>query len=201
MLSLLELLAVIASALFGVLLARSKRMDFVGVATLAFIVAFGGGTLRDVLLDRRPLFWIENEHLALIVLGLALAGTLLPRLPRRTERFLHLPDALGLGLFSMVGAGLALEAGTSMFIASLFGVITGSFGGVIGDIVVNEVPSLFQPTTPIYASCSFVGCWVYMLLRATELGQPLALWFGVAAVVGLRLAGLRWNIRLPAARE
>lgn len=200
MLQLLELLAVIASAAFGVLLARSKRMDLVGVASVAFVVAFGGGTLRDVLLDRRPLFWIENEHYAWIVFGLALVGTLLPRVPARLDRWLHVPDALGLGLFSIVGAGFALASGTSMFIASLFGVITGAFGGVIADIVVNEVPSLFKPTTPLYATCAFAGCWVYMLLRLAGVAPPISLWAGVATVVGLRLAALRWHITLPPPR-
>ena len=83
------------------------------------MVSFGGGTLRDVLLDRRPLFWMEHEHYAWIAFGLALVGSVLPRLPRGLQRWLHLPDALGLGLFSVVGAGVALASGTSMFIASL----------------------------------------------------------------------------------
>lgn len=190
----------ITSALFGVLLARSKQMDFVGVLSVAYIVAFGGGTLRDVLLDRRPLFWIEHEHYAWIVFGLAIAGTLMPRWPAHLDRWLYLPDALGLGLFGVVGAGIALGAGTSMFIASLFGVMTGTFGGVIGDIVVNEVPSLFKPTTPLYATCAFTGCWAYLLLRLAGTGEPVALWAGVVIVIAMRLAALKWGITLPAAR-
>lgn len=81
MLQALEFLAVIEAAAFGVLLARSKRMDVVGAFCVAFIVAFGGGTLRDVLLDRQPLFWIANEHYAWTVFGIALLGAFLPRLP------------------------------------------------------------------------------------------------------------------------
>lgn len=200
MLDLIEFLAVVASGTYGVLLARRKQMDFVGIFSVAFITAFGGGTLRDVLLDRRPLFWIEREHLAVVVFGLALVMSLVPRLPKKIEGWLMLPDALGLGLFSIVGAQYALEAGTSYFIASLFGVITGTFGGVIGDVICNEVPNLFRAKTPLYATCSFVGCWIFMLLEKAAVPAIFAIWAGVVSVVAIRLIALRWNVRLPASR-
>jgi uncharacterized membrane protein YeiH len=203
MLQAIEFLAVIAAAIFGLLLARSKQMDVVGVVCVTFIVAFGGGTLRDVLLDRELLFWIQHEHYAWIVFGIAIVGSMLPRLPGRLESWLNLPDAIGMALFSIAGAGVAIrtEAFTvSPFIASLFGVMTGTFGGVLGDIACNDVPRLFRPTVPLYASGSFVGCWVYLLLRETAAGVPVALWSGTATIVILRLAALRWNLRLPATR-
>jgi uncharacterized membrane protein YeiH len=174
-------------------------MDFVGVCSVAFIVAFGGGTLRDVLLDRRPLFWIQHEHHAWTVFGLALVGAMLPRLPDRLARWLNLPDAIGLGLFSIVGARIALELGHTPFIASIFGVVTGTCGGVIADIACNEVPTLFRKTTPLYATCAFAGCWVFLLARA-RLGDDPAKLAGAAIVVALRLAALRWNLTIPAPR-
>ncbi|MGE3181297.1 MAG: trimeric intracellular cation channel family protein [Phycisphaerae bacterium] len=201
MIQIIEFCAVISAALFGILLARSKGMDFIGVCSLAFIVAFGGGTLRDVLLDRQPLFWIEHDHYAWIVFAIAIIGSILPRLPARFENWLDIPDALGLAFFSVVGAGVAIDVTTfnvSPFLATLFGVITGTFGGVIGDIASNEIPRLFRPATRLYASCSFIGCWVYLLLRDTALSEPIALWTGVTVIVLMRLAALRWNLRLPA---
>ena len=204
MLQALEMLAVIAAALFGVLLARSKQLDIVGACSVTFIVAFGGGTLRDVLLDREPLFWIANEHYAWIVFAIAIVGSLLPRLPHRLESWLNLPDAIGMALFSIAGAGVAIrtEAFTvSPFLASLFGVMTGTFGGVLGDIACNDKPRLFHPSMPLYASCAFVGCWVYLLLRDTFAGVEVALWAGTATIVVMRLAALRWNIRLPSAHK
>lgn len=162
MVQLIELLAVISSATFGVLLARRNRLDFVGVLSLALIVAFGGGTLRDLLLDRHPLFWIKHAQYPVIVFVLALVTSFVRRLPASVNKVLYLPDALGLGLFSIVGADYALEAGTSWFVAALLGVVTGTFGGVIGDVICNEVPSLFH-SAPLYATCSFVGCWLYIL--------------------------------------
>ena len=201
MLPFLEYLAVISAACFGVLLARSKQMDLVGVCSVAFIVAFGGGTLRDLLLDRTPLFWIASERHAWTVFGLAVAGSLLPQLPPRLERWLYIPDALGLGLFSVVGASIALEQGLSPFLASLFGVMTGTFGGVIGDIVCNEVPNLFRPTVPLYASCSFIGCWIFIALRSTSFTEGSAQWVAVASIVVLRLVALRRGWSLPAPQK
>jgi len=196
MMQFIEFLAVVSAGVFGVVLARRKRMDFVGIFSVACITAFGGGTLRDVLLDRHPLFWIKHHHYPVVVFGLALATSLVRRWPRRIERWLHLPDALGLGLFTITGAGYALQAGTSYFIASVFGVITGTFGGVIGDVVCNEVPSLFRSTNPLYATASFAGCWVFLLLRGV-CPEGVALWSGIVAVVAARLLALRYNIRLP----
>ena len=200
MLPLLQYLAVVAAACFGILLARTKGMDLIGVCFLAFTMAFGGGTVRDVLLDRTPLFWIAEEHYAWTVLGLALIGALIPRLPANLERWLHLPDALGLGLYSIVGVGIALQQDTSPLIASLFGVITGTFGGVIGDIVCNEVPNLFRPDIPLYATCSFVGCWTYLGLIGAGVADTPALWSAVVVIIVMRMCALRYGWTLPRPR-
>jgi uncharacterized membrane protein YeiH len=104
MLQTIEFLAVISGGIYGVLLARRKGLDFVGVFCVAFITALGGGTLRDILLDRRPLFWLRAAHFPLIIFGLAVAATVTRRWvrwPKSAERWLSVPDALGLGLFSI----------------------------------------------------------------------------------------------------
>jgi uncharacterized membrane protein YeiH len=197
----LQYLAVISAGLYGVLLARSKGMDLVGICGVAFIVAFGGGTLRDVLLDRQPLFWIENEHYTWTLFAIAIAGALVPRLPAALERWMVVPDAFGLALFSIVGAGIAIETTrfeVSPFIASIFGVLTGAFGGVIADTVCNEIPRLFLPTVPLYSICAFAGCWIYLALRSLGLEEALAQSLGVAAIVTFRLIAVRRNWRLPA---
>ncbi len=201
MFQLIELLAVLAGGTYGVLLARRHQMDFVGVSSVAFIIAFAGGTLRDLFLDRHPLFWIKHDEYAVIVFLLALVASILPGIPSAVERWLAVPDALGMGLFSVVGAGFALEAGTSMFIASLLGVVTGTFGGVVGDVVCNQIPSLFRPSTPLYATCSFIGCWVFLLLQAAGVEELIAVVSGLSVCVVLRFVALRWNVCLPASRS
>lgn len=201
MMQLIELLAVISAGVYGVLLARRKGMDFVGVFSVAFVAAFGGGTLRDVMLDRTPLFWVKHAQYPVLVFLLALIATTTRKSTawqKWAERWLFLPDAFGLGLFSIVGAGYALEAGTSFFVASLFGVITGTFGGVIGDVVCNEVPNLFRPQSTLYATCSFVGCWGYLLLGWAGVPDNLGLWAGILLVVAIRLIAVRWDLCLPA---
>ena len=193
----IELSAVIASAVYGVLLARRHRMDFVGVFSLAFVVAFGGGTLRDLFLDRHPLFWIREDHYALIVFGIALGTSLVRRMPDWTEKCLRFPDALGLGLFTVAGTSAALDAGTSLFIACLLGTVTGTFGGVIGDVICNRLPSLFRSSAPLFATCSFVGAWVFVLLRMLPQAAPFAAGVAIAVVVAFRLAAIRWRWSLP----
>ncbi|MCA8988144.1 MAG: trimeric intracellular cation channel family protein [Planctomycetaceae bacterium] len=199
MYTLIEFAAVISGALYGVLLARRHEMDFVGVFSLAFLVAFGGGTLRDLFLDRHPLFWIENSHYAVIVFVLALITSILPQLPDRVEHLLSIPDALGLGLFSLAGALAALDFGTTLFIAAILGVVTGTFGGVMADIVCNRVPSLFR-NAPLYATCSFTGCWLLFLLRALNVELVYALPSALVFIVGFRMLALKYNWRLPAAK-
>ena len=196
MLHLIEFGAVVSSAIFGILLARKHRLDFIGVFTAAFITAFAGGTLRDLFLDRHPLFWIANDHYAVIVFFLALGSTLIPSRATPIEGWLQIPDALGLGLFAIVGANYSLEAGASLFIASLMGVITGTAGGAISDVICNEVPRLFK-ATPLYATCAFAGCWSCFGIQQTIGHGDLALFVGIAVVVVSRLAAIRWRICLP----
>lgn len=192
----IEFGAVVAFAIYGILLASRKQMDFVGLFAVASAVAFGGGTIRDLCLDRTPLFWIENSNYTIIVFGLALIGALAPQLMLRLEKYLALPDALGLGLFTVVGTGYALELGTPLFVSALIGVMTGAFGGVIADVICNELPSIFRPA-PLYASCSFAGAWVY--IAGVEWGwEPsLTLALSLGTVVFFRLASIKWNWRLP----
>ena len=198
MMLVIEVLAVISGAVFGVLLARRKGMDFVGVFSVAFMTAFGGGTLRDVLLDRHPLFWIQYSWYPVIVFVVAAVVSLIPKIPKSAERLLHFPDAMGLGLFSILGTEIALEQGVSPFVAVLFGVMTGTFGGVIGDIACNEVPNLFRPATPLYATCAFIGGWILLVCKMMALPDSADFLISAAVVVVLRLLALKFNIGLRA---
>ena len=197
---LIEFSAVVASAIYGVLLARRHHLDFVGVFCLAFIVAFGGGTLRDLFLDRHPLFWIREHHYPVIVFLIAAVTSLTPRIPTRVVQWLSIPDAMGLGLFTVAGTSAAIEAGTSWFIASLLGAVTGTFGGVIGDVICNRVPSLFRPA-PLFATCSFAGAWLFILLDALPATRGTAALAAIAFMVVFRLAAIRYGWVLPHLEE
>lgn len=196
MLQVIELMAVLVSALFGILLATRKHMDFVGLFAVGFAVAFGGGTLRDLFLDRHPLFWIANPHYPMLVFGCALIGAIIPGWVERLERYSSLPDALGLGMFTILGTSFANNAGCAPFVAVLIGVIAGTAGGVIGEIICNEVPSLFRPA-PLCATCAFAGASLFVAAERLLPGSHWSEVVGAAVIVLFRLASIHWNLQLP----
>ena len=193
----IEILAILVGAFSGFIEARRKRMDPVGVFTVAFITAFGGGTLRDILLDKRPLFWVTHQEYAILIFVLALVATPLIRALRQivSERLIVGADAIGLGLFSIAGVSSALDANMPIFIASMMGVITGIFGGVLRDIVCNEVPMVFRDGKP-YAICAFLGSWMFLMMRKTGFEHDFALWSSAAFITGLRLLTWKFDLRM-----
>lgn len=197
LITLIEILAILVGAFSGFIEARSKKMDVVGVFTVAFITAFGGGTLRDILLDKRPLFWVAHQEYAILIFVLALIAAPLIRTLRKivSERLIVIADALGLGLFSIAGVSQALEAGMPLFIASMMGVITGIFGGVLRDVICNEIPMVLRDGKP-YAICSFAGCWMYLIMHKTGVPLDFALWSSALLITILRLATWTKNVRL-----
>ncbi len=198
----IEVAATAAFALSGVIEAARKRLDAVGVVVVACIAAFGGGTLRDLLIDRRPFFWVEHGVYLWAVLLLAVAAMLFlkARHLKLTERAMLWPDALGLGLFAAGGTQMAIAAQMPMLPAAMMGVITAVFGGVLRDIVCNEIPSAFRDHRP-YAICAFIGAWVVLGLHRTPLDTDMAMVIGAAVATALRLLALRLGWTLPAWRS
>ena len=198
---LVELGATAAFALSGVLEAARKRLDAVGVCVVGFLAAFGGGTLRDLLLDQRPFFWVRHVDVLWGVFALCLLAMLLLRKHHLavTERAIQWPDALGLGLFAATGVHQSLLLQMPSVVAVMMGVITGVFGGVLRDIVCNEIPSAFKDHRP-YAVCAFIGGWVYVGLWHVNAPGWLALLGCVGVTVGLRALAVWRNLTLPAWR-
>ncbi len=196
--TIIEIAATAAFALSGVIEAARKRLDAVGIAAVAFLAAFGGGTLRDVLLDRRPFFWVANQWYVWALLTLCAAAMLMLRARhfRVTERAMQWPDALGLGLFAASGTQIALDAQMPGLIAVLMGVMTAVFGGVLRDIVCNEIPSAFRDHRP-YAVCAFVGGWVVVAIDRMAQMPTLALAVGGLLATVLRLLAIRLDWTLP----
>jgi uncharacterized membrane protein YeiH len=198
LLTAIEAAATIAFALSGLLEAARKRLDAVGVCVVAGLAAFGGGTLRDVLLDRRPFFWVEHAAWLWVLLALCIAAMLLLRARHfaPTERAMQWPDALGLGLFSAGGTQLALAQGLPAIVAVLMGVVTAVFGGVLRDVVCNQIPSAFSDHRP-YAVCAFAGGGVLVGALALGLPQGSALLVAAGTATGLRVLALLTDWRLP----
>jgi uncharacterized membrane protein YeiH len=193
----LNLFGVAVFAVSGVLAAGRKNLDLLGVLVIAIVTAIGGGTLRDLLLDRHPIFWFrEGEHLAVIVIAalLTLAYLQFRRLP---ERSLVVADALGLAVFTISGTQVATAADHPAVVAVIMGVMTGVAGGVIRDVLTAEIPLIFR-RGDLYATPAITGAALYLLLLYSPLPRPLPTVLAVAAIVGLRLASIFWGLRLPA---
>ena len=186
LLTIIEAVGTLAFALSGLLEAARKRLDAVGVCLVAGLAAFGGGTLRDVLLDRRPFVWVAHSEWLWVLLALCIAATgfLRARHFAPTEKAMQWPDALGLGLFSATGTQLALAQDLPGIVAVLMGVITATFGGVLRDVVCNEIPTAFSDHRP-YAA------------QHAGLAASLALVLGAACATGLRVAALLTGFTLP----
>jgi len=187
--------AVTASAISGSLEARKHNMDIVGATTVAFITAFGGGTLRDLLLGRTPIFWVVDPGLSIATFIVAILSFYL--INNMSDKLLFIPDALGLGFFSVLGATYALQMNLPILIASLMGVITGVFGGILRDIVCNQIPNVFKRDTELYATCSFLGTWTFIILIRMHVDAAAASWIGTAIVLALRIFAVRYRLTLP----
>ena len=196
---LVELAATAAFALAGIMEAARKRLDAVGVCVVGFLTAFGGGTLRDLLLDQRPFFWVRHVEMLWGVLALCVLAMLFLRHRHfdLTERAIQWPDALGLGLFAATGVHQALLLELPALDAVLMGLITGVFGGVLRDVVCNEIPTAFHDHRP-YAVGAFAGGGVYVGLWQVDAPGWVALMVCVAVTAGLRGMALWRNWQLPA---
>lgn len=197
----IEAAATVAFALSGLIEAARKRLDAVGVCVVAGLAAFGGGTLRDILLDRRPFFWVQHAAWLWVLLALCVGAMFFMRSRHfaLTERAMQWPDALGLGLFTAGGTQIALGAAMPAFVAVLMGLVTAVCGGVLRDIVCNEIPRAFSDHRP-YALCAFAGAWLVVL--ADQLAMPQ--WLGLVAAAGtvtlLRVLAMLTGWKLPSWR-
>lgn len=198
--SLLYILNLLGAAVFavsGVLAAGRKHLDLLGVLVVALVTAVGGGTLRDLLLDRHPIFWFhEEEHLAVIVAA-SLLTLLYLRFRRPPERSLLIADAFGLALFTISGTQVAVAAGVPGVVAVIMGVTTGVAGGLVRDVLTAEIPLILR-RGHLYGTAAIAGATLYLLLAAAGLPRPLPSLLGVISVVLLRFASILWGLRLPA---
>jgi len=189
-----EAIGVLAFTVAGVLAGVRKRLDAVGVVVIAFLTALGGGTLRDVLLDRRPFFWVAHEEWVWVVIVLGITGSIFMRARHfePTFRAIQWPDAIGLGLFAASGTQIALDAGSTPLIATLMGVVTAAFGGMIRDILVNDIPWVVA-SYQLYAIIAFAGGWLVWLIGALGAAPALAVGIGAIAITLTRMLAIVFN--------
>lgn len=191
--------AVAVNAASAVLETEDKHMDLVGATIVGLAASLGGGSLRDVLLGH-PVFWLAD--VAYLICGVvAVASTfLLARRVRLPAGVFVIPDAVGLALFTVVGCQVAVAAGVHWLAASLLGVVTGVFGGVLRDVLVNEVPLVMRPGT-LYATASWCGALAMIAALAIGAGEAVSAAVGGVLVLGLRLAAIRYRLKMPEFRS
>jgi uncharacterized membrane protein YeiH len=191
----LELLGVAVFAVSGVLAVGRKGLDLLGVLVIAALTAIGGGTLRDVLLDRHPIFWIADPTYLVVITIAALGAMLYVRVRPAPGNALLLADALGLALFTMSGAQIAEAAGLAPGIVVLMATVTGVAGGVMRDVLSAEIPLILR--RDVYATAAIIGASLYLLLQTAEVSRSWAFACGMAAVVLLRVLAILRGLGLP----
>jgi uncharacterized membrane protein YeiH len=193
-----DLIGVAVFAISGALAAGRKELDLLGVVVLATVTAIGGGTLRDVLLDRHPLFWIENGTYFIVIIVSALGTVLYVRLWSPPMNALLIADALGLALFALSGAQVAEGANCPLLVVVFLGTATGVAGGVLRDVMVAQIPLILRQE--IYATAAIMGIVLYKILHSCGLAAGPSFYIGIATTALLRLLAIQRKWRLPSFR-
>lgn len=191
----IDVLGTIAFAVSGAFLAMEKKLDPFGVLVLSFVTAIGGGTLRDILIGNLPVSWLQKETASVVIFSSAVATMLFGNYLKRLTLTLFLFDALGLGLFTIIGVELGIEKGFSTGICITLGTITACFGGVVRDVLLNNIPLLFRKE--IYALACISGGLIYLLMKRSELNDDVAKIIAILIIFIIRVMAVRFNWSLP----
>ena len=192
----LDLLGVAVFAVSGSIAAGRKQFDLLGVVIIATVTAIGGGTIRDVLLNRHPVFWIADPTYLYVIFAAAAVTVGYTRIRKPPRMSLLVADALGMALFAISGARVAESLHLSGVIVVVMGTITGTAGGLLRDVFSAEVPLLLRQED-LYATAAIAGATCYLALQAAGLQASYAAFCGFAVAAALRLASITWSLRLP----
>ena len=195
MIETIDILGIIAFSISGVLAALHKKLDVFGVLIIAFVTATGGGTIRDLLIGHTPVTWMRDIKFSAIILGSTILGILFRHYLSYLRKSLFLFDTIGIGLYTVLGIETGISAGLSPLICIGLGVITATFGGVVRDILTNEIPVIFRKE--IYATACIVGGVMYFLLLNLSVSRDYIFIISAISVILVRLAAIIFKISLP----
>jgi uncharacterized membrane protein YeiH len=196
----LQYVGTVAFGISGALVAGRKRMDLAGVVVLGIIVAVGGGTIRDLVLPNTTVFWVDDP--TFVAVGAVAAGLTIPLFKigavdkLQDHQLVDYFDAAGMALFVITGTNVALSAGADDFSAAIIGVISGVGGGIIRDVLANQIPGVLK-SGHLYATAAFIGALLYVLLLELSVSPAVALWFPALAIFSIRMLSLRYGWGLP----
>jgi uncharacterized membrane protein YeiH len=192
-----ELLGVAVASIGGVLASRGKEVDLFGVVVLALVTALGGGTIRDLVLGDTPVFWIRDSNYLLTAACVAVAMFFVARFHEFHGTAFLVVDAVQLAFFTMIGAQKALAHSSGAAVAVALGVVTGVAGGILRDTLHGEVPLVFRPHIYLYATAALAGALVFAWLEKWAPGARGNFFAGAGLTLFLRLAAIRWKLKLP----
>jgi uncharacterized membrane protein YeiH len=190
----IELLGTIAFTISGAFSAMQKRLDAFGVVVIAFITAIGGGTIRDVLIGYTPVSWMRDLNGPIIITITTVAAIFFKKYIKNFKVTLFLFDAMGLGLFTLIGIQKGIDAGLKPGVCVILGTITGCFGGVLRDILLNNIPLIFRKE--IYATACIIGGAIYFGL-AHLIDPNWAKVIAIAFICGIRILAVKYDLMLP----
>ncbi|MFR9650214.1 MAG: trimeric intracellular cation channel family protein [Rikenellaceae bacterium] len=196
--SIVEMAGTMAFAISGIRLAASKHFDLFGAYVVGMVTAIGGGTIRDVLLGLTPIWMEQKIYLIITAISLLFVIVMGRRILFFKNTFLIF-DTIGLALFTVVGLDKSLDAGFPLWVAIIMGIVTGSFGGVMRDMLVGDVPLLFR--RDIYALASLIGGALLGVLLACGVNEPAAFLSSALSVVVVRILAIKYHLHLPALVE
>lgn len=191
----IDILGTISFAVSGAFLAMEKKLDPFGVLVLSFVTAIGGGTLRDIMIGNLPVSWLRNETATIVIFSSAVVTMFFGRYLRHLTTTLFLFDALGLGLFTLIGIEFGIEKNFSIGVCLALGTITACFGGVVRDVLLNNIPLLFRKE--IYAVACIAGGSIYFLLKQTSLDADMAKILCILIIFVIRILAVRYKFSLP----
>ena len=192
LLHIIDVLGTFSFAVSGAFFAMEKKLDPFGVIIISFVTAIGGGTLRDVMIGNLPVGWLRNETATITIFIAAIGSMFFEARLRKLTTTLFLFDALGLGLFTIVGIEKALELNFSIGVCIALGTITASFGGVIRDVLLNNVPLVFRKE--IYAMASIIGGLIYFLFRKIQVDEDMAKVVCILLIFAMRLIAVKYKL-------
>lgn len=192
---LLYIVAITAEAMTAALMAGRRKMDWVGVCLLGAVTALGGGSARDLLLGNQPLIWVAHPSYLLLTAAAALATVAIARFMHRLRRMFLLLDAIGLVVFTIIGCNVAIGLEMSVVVVIVAGMITGCVGGVMRDVLCNEIPLLFR--SELYASVSIITGGLYVAALHLDIAHNIAMFGTMAIGLSMRLLALRFNWHMP----
>ncbi|WP_299765372.1 trimeric intracellular cation channel family protein [uncultured Dokdonia sp.] len=193
--TLIDILGTIAFAISGVLTAMNKRMDAFGILIIALITSIGGGTLRDVLIGKTPVTWMQDQVFPTVIFITAVFAVLFRSKLKYFRRSLFLFDTIGIGLYTITGVQVSLAFGLDPLICVILGTISACFGGVLRDILCNEIPIIFHKE--IYATACIVGAVAYLVLIRFEFSQTVAMIISGSVIITIRILAVVFKWKLP----